>query len=155
MELKDTRTEVRRLDSWKEIAAFFGRDERTVKRWEKERGMPIHRLPGVARSPVFAYPEELSRWSGAPGAVEAAKADAEPASEPESALSSPLGTRSKIRWIVPLAAGLVGIAALLAWNELRTPARRVPHGPSREAEQLCLSGRYYWHTRSPRDPNTT
>ena len=29
-----------RLDSWKEIAAFLGRDERTVRRWEKERGLP-------------------------------------------------------------------------------------------------------------------
>jgi hypothetical protein len=28
----------KRLDSWKEIAAFFGRDARTVKRWEEERG---------------------------------------------------------------------------------------------------------------------
>ena len=27
------------LESWKEIAVFFNRDERTVKRWEKERGL--------------------------------------------------------------------------------------------------------------------
>ena len=27
-------TSNRRLDTWKEIGAFFGRDERTVKRWE-------------------------------------------------------------------------------------------------------------------------
>ena len=39
----------RRLDSWKEIAAFFDRDERTVKRWEKERGLPVHRTPGGSR----------------------------------------------------------------------------------------------------------
>ena len=46
--------ENRRIDSWKEIAAFFGRDERTVKRWEKERGLPVHRLPGE-RGGVFAW----------------------------------------------------------------------------------------------------
>jgi hypothetical protein len=34
--------ENRRLDSWKEIASFFDRDERTVKRWEKEKGLPVH-----------------------------------------------------------------------------------------------------------------
>jgi TolB-like protein len=51
-----------RLDSWKEIAAFFGRDERTVKRWEKERGLPVHRVPGAARGTVFAYSGELTRW---------------------------------------------------------------------------------------------
>src|ERR1017187_7801154 len=51
----------RRLDSWKEIAAFFGRDERTVKRWEKERGLPVHRLPGE-RGGVFAWSQELTAW---------------------------------------------------------------------------------------------
>jgi TolB-like protein len=51
-----------RLDSWKEIAAFFGRDERTVRRWEKERGLPAHRVPGGARGSVFAYANELADW---------------------------------------------------------------------------------------------
>ena len=161
MERKDTRTEVQRLDSWKEIAAFFARDERTVKRWEKERGLPIHRLPGGVRSPVFAYPEELLRWSGAPGAAEVvlAEAEAEPALQPEPARQSepaaavPPGKPSKLRWIVPLAAGLIGIAALLVWREHRTPARHVTHMPNREAEQLYLSGRYYWNRRTPEDLN--
>jgi tetratricopeptide (TPR) repeat protein len=161
MERKDTKTEVRRLDSWKEIAAFFARDERTVKRWEKERGLPIHRLPGGVRSPVFAYPEELLRWSGAPGAAEVvlAEAEAEPALQPEPArqsqpaLAVPPGKPSKVRWIVPLAAGLIGIAALLAWREHRTPARPVTHMTNGEAEQLYLSGRYYWNRRTPEDLN--
>jgi TolB-like protein len=52
----------RRLDSWKEIAAFFGRAERTVKRWEAERGLPVHRVPGSGRGSVFAYAEELADW---------------------------------------------------------------------------------------------
>jgi TolB-like protein/Tfp pilus assembly protein PilF len=52
----------RRLDSWKEIAAFFGRAERTVKRWESERGLPVHRVPGSGRGSVFAYSDELSQW---------------------------------------------------------------------------------------------
>jgi tetratricopeptide (TPR) repeat protein len=57
----------RRLDSWKEIAAFFDRDERTVKRWEKERALPVHRVPGAPRGGVFAYTEELAQWlNGAP-----------------------------------------------------------------------------------------
>ncbi len=56
-----------RLDSWKEIAAFFGRDERTVRRWEKERGLPAHRVPGGARGGVFAYTAELREWLKGPG----------------------------------------------------------------------------------------
>ncbi|MGP0099349.1 MAG: tetratricopeptide repeat protein [Terriglobales bacterium] len=51
-----------RVDSWKEIAAFLGRDERTVRRWEKERSLPIHRLPGGGRGGVFAYTSELREW---------------------------------------------------------------------------------------------
>jgi tetratricopeptide (TPR) repeat protein len=55
----------KRLDSWKEIAAFFDRDERTVNRWEKELGLPVHRLPGT-KGRVYAYTEELSGWLAAP-----------------------------------------------------------------------------------------
>jgi tetratricopeptide (TPR) repeat protein len=51
-----------RLDSWKEIGAFFGRDERTAKRWERERGLPVHRVPGSGRGRVYAYPAELTEW---------------------------------------------------------------------------------------------
>src|SRR5262245_40977129 len=51
-----------RLDSWKEIASFFSRDERTVKRWEKERGLPVRRVPGKGKSVVFAYVDELKDW---------------------------------------------------------------------------------------------
>src|ERR1700693_171852 len=54
----------KRLDSWKEIAAFFGRDERTVNRWEKELGLPVHRLPGT-KGRVYAFAEELSAWLAA------------------------------------------------------------------------------------------
>ncbi len=50
------------LVSWREIAAFLGRAERTVKRWEHDRGLPIHRVPGGERGGVFAYPEELRAW---------------------------------------------------------------------------------------------
>jgi Tfp pilus assembly protein PilF len=56
----------RRLDTWKEIGAFFGRDERTVKRWETTRGLPVHRVPGAGRANVYAYTDELAEWlSGA------------------------------------------------------------------------------------------
>lgn len=51
-----------RLDSWKAIAAYLGRDLRTVRRWEKEKGLPVRRVPGGKRSVVFAYPEEIDRW---------------------------------------------------------------------------------------------
>lgn len=51
----------RRLDSWKEIAAHLGRNERTAIRWEK-KGLPVHRVPGGQRQAVFAYTEEIDAW---------------------------------------------------------------------------------------------
>ncbi len=60
----------RRLDSWKEIAAFFGRDERTVRRWEKERALPVHRVPGSSRGRIFAFTDELSKWMNSYGPSE-------------------------------------------------------------------------------------
>jgi tetratricopeptide (TPR) repeat protein len=52
----------RRLDTWKVIGAFFDRDERTVKRWETTRGLPVHRVPGAGRANVYANTEELAEW---------------------------------------------------------------------------------------------
>ena len=54
--------ENQRLDSWKEVAAYLGRNVRTVIRWEKEKGLPVHRVPGGRRKAVFAYTEELREW---------------------------------------------------------------------------------------------
>lgn len=50
-----------RLDSWKEIAAYLGRNERTAIRWER-KGLPVHRVPGGQRQPVFAYAQEIDAW---------------------------------------------------------------------------------------------
>ena len=56
-------TKTRRLASWKEIAAHLGRDVRTVIRWEKERGLPVHRdSSGAGRSTVYADVDELDNW---------------------------------------------------------------------------------------------
>ena len=52
----------RRFDSWKEIASYLGRDIRTVWRWEKERGLPVHRVPGDGRRAIFAYQSEIEAW---------------------------------------------------------------------------------------------
>jgi hypothetical protein len=52
----------RRLDSWKEIARYLNRDLSTVRRWEKEKALPVHRVPGGTRHAVFAYTEEIDAW---------------------------------------------------------------------------------------------
>lgn len=51
------------LDSWKDISKYLGRDTRTCYRWEKELGLPIHRIDDKStRSKVFAYKSEIDQW---------------------------------------------------------------------------------------------
>src|SRR5438067_2985485 len=51
-----------RLDSWKEIAAYLGRDVTTVRRWEKREGMPVHRHVHDKGGSVYAFSSELDAW---------------------------------------------------------------------------------------------
>ena len=51
-----------RLDSWKQIADHLKRDVRTVQRWEKKEGLPVHRLVHGALGTVYAYKSELDAW---------------------------------------------------------------------------------------------
>src|SRR5262245_65921525 len=51
-----------RLDSWKEIAAYLGRGIRTVQRWGREEGLPVHRLVHDKRGSIYARREELAAW---------------------------------------------------------------------------------------------
>lgn len=131
--VREVQTPNRRLDSWKEIAAFFDRDERTVKRWEKERSLPVHRLPGSSRARVFAFTDELSQWMRAPDSLAdrpvaspqtAAGSNGDLVERPsdESALASPPLATSRTRryklWIAlamcAALAVLAGIALLVA-----------------------------------------
>jgi TolB-like protein/Flp pilus assembly protein TadD len=52
----------RRLESWGEIAAYLRREIRTVQRWERSLGLPVHRLRVGKQASVFAYPSELDKW---------------------------------------------------------------------------------------------
>jgi len=51
------------LDSWKEIAAYLQREIRTVQRWEKSEGLPVHRHYHQKIGTVFAFKEEIDAWS--------------------------------------------------------------------------------------------
>ncbi len=53
-----------RLETWGEIAAYLGREIRTVQRWEKSMGLPIRRLGSGTdkQSRVYAFRHELDAW---------------------------------------------------------------------------------------------
>ena len=71
-----------RLDSWKEIAAHLKRGARTVQRWEREEGLPVHRLQHGTLGSVYAYRAELDRW----WAQRSAQRPQQPAVEPSVAV---------------------------------------------------------------------
>jgi len=160
-----------RIESWKEIAAFFGRDERTVRRWEKTRNLPVHRLPGE-KGGIFAYTLELRAWLNSARPEPAASdlqspqdevpaiADPEPAAvfPTDSAAASTPQPRPRGK-ILPWLAGaaiLAAVAAIALVPAIRRDFRRVSGRPvtapgssaESEAHELCLKGRYYWTHRT-------
>ena len=157
----------KRLDSWKEIAAFFGRAERTVKRWETERGLPVHRFPGGGRSAVFAYSEELLAWLEGrreelgPEDAPSTPGELEPATPVAEAVQDLPGTREPVpsptilrlaAWLVPLALVAVLVLLFSAKNPgLRFKALAGRHSANPEAQDLYLKGRYFWERRTPED----
>ena len=160
-----------RLDSWKAIAAFFGKDERTVKRWEKERGLPVRRVPGAVRGTVFAYTSELEGWLSGSGntpesLTQVASADDDSAAPPVDRAVPvvvpkpvPPVTAKSSRWIflvVPiLVVGTFLVYSSTGHHEIHfRKALAAPHQPDATAQDLYLKGRFYFEKRTPSDLNT-
>jgi hypothetical protein len=165
----------KRLDSWKEIAAFLGRAERTVKRWETKRGLPVHRVPGGPRGGVFAYTADLREWLEGPGsglAVESqpgltsAQPPRGPVLVPVFAPVSELRQAAApsradpplarvVAWLAPLL-GVAVLAVVFSVSHRDTRyknALAAPHQPNPEAQELYLKGEYHRTKRTPDDLN--
>ena len=132
-----------RLDSWKDIAAYLRRDVRTVIRWEQERGLPVHRVPGGKQARVFAYPDELDTW------LEAGRDQPNHGSAAE-----PPAVRARLSGVAALA-GMVAIAAIAILGAIvvmvsnaegeRTPAQVRISG--RDLVALDATGEQLWTHR--------
>jgi len=74
------------LESWKQIAAYLDRSERTVRRWEASEGLPVHRREHEKQDTVFAYKHEIEAWSRlrtkCPDAVALEEAESLPPAKP-------------------------------------------------------------------------
>lgn len=107
-----------RLESWKAIAAHLEREVRTVQRWERSEGLPVHRLEHQKRGSVYAFSEELDAWRRQRDPQ--LPALAAPAARPEPAPRSGWAWRS-----LGLTAVLLGLAGLvLYWRNARMPPER-------------------------------
>lgn len=51
-----------RLDSWKAIANYLKKSERTARRWEAKEGMPVRRHMHHSMASVYAYRSEIDEW---------------------------------------------------------------------------------------------
>lgn len=174
----ESQTPNRRLDSWKSIATFFGRDERTVKRWERDRALPVHRLPGT-RGGVYAYSNELIEWMEhrrSNGLVPSGSLEALLEPEPEEFSQAAAGTipeeigtdspsvttnlpsrrRANTLWVIAAVLLLViaGIATRLAMRRgtfaLSSPTK-LSAVEDPVVHDLYLKGRYHWAKRTPDD----
>jgi Tfp pilus assembly protein PilF len=161
----------RRLDSWKEIAVFFGRNERTVRRWAEDRALPVHRIPGASRGRVFAFESELQGWLAAsgekrqPDTGQREPQSAEPEIPPQVSPVTVATTnpRPVWKWTVALAAlaAMIMIVAFrlshyfpaqaMQMSESSIPKLAKPE--TAQAKELYLQGRYYWNRRTPEDLN--
>src|SRR5579864_9282862 len=61
--MPERNTPQKTLESWKQIAAYLDRSERTVRRWEATEGLPVHRREHEKQDTVFAYRHEIEAWS--------------------------------------------------------------------------------------------
>ena len=119
-----------RLSSWKEIAAHFKSGVRTVQRWERLEGLPVHRHQHQKAGTVYAVKSELDAWwNERQGRVE------EPATPPKPELSlaqaetrPPVPSNLRRRFALALVLlALFGAGSYLTWR-LSFPKAKAPSG---------------------------
>ncbi len=140
-----------RLLGWKAVGRYLGCTERSARRWESTRGLPVHRLPGAGRASVWARPDEIAAWLKAlPEDVQVAlRVEAEAAAEPTA-------PASRSRFAGPAVVVFLGllVVALAAWqvDRFRAAARpqpiRTPYDDDAAARDAYLTARVEFATRS-------
>jgi hypothetical protein len=101
----------RRLDSWKEIAEYLGRNQRTAMRWADSDGLPVRRIGNTKRRAVFAYPSEIDDWLARQALATAPRVEETPDVIPVAA-ADPSRAPGQMRWLVGSLALLASVAAL-------------------------------------------
>jgi Tol biopolymer transport system component len=138
-----------RVESWKEIARYLRKDLRTVQRWEKLYGLPVHRSPSGA---VYAITSELDRWK-AGGATAQSGSDGHVAQQTISEIPEPATSRQGIPsagsrwWLIGAAVLSVCVLSIASWYLLARGSRRgrvvitpiTSHGPGNFVTAASLS----------------
>ncbi|MES2033658.1 MAG: hypothetical protein V4466_05735 [Pseudomonadota bacterium] len=142
-----------RINGWKSIGAYFGRDRTTAMRWAQSRGLPVRRIPGGKTATVYALKEELDAW-----AQRQADAPDVDATEdlPAPAAPSPRARKRRTAWLAVAAVAAIvaagGIGAFALSGRQADPAGAVapldlPDDPA--LQDLYLQARDDWAKRTP------
>jgi Tol biopolymer transport system component len=131
-----------RLESWKEIAAYLNRSVRTLHRWEKEEGLPVHRQLHKELGSVFAYKNELDAWARARSIRAELPGDTK---EPGSPNRFPM----LVTILLSVAVVLIGaLSYMVAWGS--RPETSGDDAPFTSLELIStFSGSHRWPTLSP------
>jgi len=120
-----------RLDSWKEIADYLKRRVRTVQRWEKLEGLPVHRLQHDKQGTVYAWKGELDEWirardvpAEASEAAEAGEAGEEEAGQAAAGVGQSARPGFRYRWPL-LALAVLLIAGFAVFRSYWQPPVKV------------------------------
>ncbi len=109
-----------RLNSWKEIASYLNRATRTVQRWEREEGLPVHRLQHQKQGTIYASKSELDAW------WESRKAALEDTPAPAAAsISRSSGLPRRVLWGASLALGILLAGVAILWFATRPGMQQV------------------------------
>lgn len=150
-----------RIDGWKAVGQYLGRERTTVIRWARTRDLPIHRVPGGKKASVYAFRDELDAWIEGAGAGAAAEGEANASADGLPVFNTEAADRQARpahfrRWWI-LAAALAAAGFLLAitastrgaWESepVNASSMRLPRDPA--TARLYLQAREDWALRSP------
>lgn len=136
------------LNGWKQISAYFAKDERTTRRWAATKNLPVHRVSGAKGATVFAYSAELDAWLRRHQELVAGPAAA-PEEKMDAARLPRPGWRRPAAFLAVALLALAGLAAIFTWRLDVEPGQRTAlYQPSQQVRELYLRGVYLSQKRT-------
>jgi TolB-like protein/tetratricopeptide (TPR) repeat protein len=103
-----------RLDSWKEIAEYLKRSVRTVRRWETEESLPVHRHVHQSGGTVYAFKSELDAWLASRTPLASSSSEEQSSNGPSESWVPPASSSFALTRRMAIAGALLIAAVLLA-----------------------------------------
>jgi len=105
-----------RIETWVEIAEYLRRDVKTVQRWERKSGLPVHRVQiGRGHPNVYAYAVELDAWLEAKTLAEQYPAPPPPTREQQIEERKASGPPKQAAAVVAAVALLIAVGLFVSW----------------------------------------